>query len=168
MNVKKIHQALVILTALIFALSFLFRREYWIALSAIAMGVCWLLTEKYKIGLLFNLFFVGFCWLAGRGSIDGLPAPLMLFGLCTDLAAWDLSRFLARTSECKVINPDPALVKKHLRKLGGSIVIGYILALIPTFIKLRVNFMVVIVVSLLILFFLGRSMIILRSQKTGE
>lgn len=168
MSIKKIHLALVVLTSLIFALANLYLRQYWIAVFALVIGACWLLVEKYSIELIFNLFFVGFIWLAARGSINDLPIPLMLFGLCTNLAAWDLSRFQARIREFKVQNPHPRLVTKHLQKLLITICLGYVLALIPTFISLSMNFVVVVVLSLLILFALRQSVITLRNDKSDD
>jgi hypothetical protein len=117
MNIKKIQLALVIIITLLFSTAFLYLREYWIALFALAIGVSWLLVEKYKIEFLFNLYFTGFIWLAARGCINDLPIPLMLFGLCVNLAAWDLTRFLARIRQCNMQYPEPGLVKKHYAQL---------------------------------------------------
>lgn len=168
MSIKNIQLALVILTSLVFSLAHLFLREYWIALFALSLGACWLLVEKYKVELLFNLVFVGFIWLAVRGCLNELRIPLMLLGLCTNLAAWDLSRFQTRIRQYAVQNPEPKLVKKHLRILTITLCLGYILAIIPTLIKLPMNFVVVMVLSLLILFALRKSVITLRNEKAGD
>lgn len=168
MNIKKIQPALVIIITFLFSMAFLFLREYWIALFALAIGVSWLLVEKYKIEFLFNLYFTGFIWLAARGCISDLPIPLMLLGVCVNLAAWDLSRFLARIRQCQMQDPEPGLVKKHMRKLIITLCVGYILALLPITVRLSMNFMLVIVISLLIFFTLRQSLVSLRGEKGSK
>jgi hypothetical protein len=168
MNTKRIEIALIVLTILIFSLSHLFTEKYWLAIASLVIGVLWVLAEIYKMSLLPHLFFVGFVGLAVIGSQNGLPAPLMLLGLCTDLAAWDLSRFQARLREFSQRNPDAELVKKHLGKLSGTICIGYILALLPLFIRFSMNFILVIGLTLLLLFALRKSILALRTERTTK
>ncbi|MBN1536465.1 MAG: hypothetical protein JW908_07020 [Anaerolineales bacterium] len=165
MNTTKIHTTLVVLASLVYALPYLFLREYWITLFALAIGVCWLLVEKYKIEVFFNLFFIGFVWLAVHGCLSGLPLPLMLLGVCINLAAWDLTRFQDRLRKIKIQNPEPRLVKGHLQNLLLTLCLGYILALIPTMIQLSMNLVVMIILALFLLFTLRKSVITLRSDK---
>jgi hypothetical protein len=166
MSAKKIHIPLIILTALIFSLSHLFIQKYWIVLISLIMGILWILVEIYKLSFLPYIFFVGFIGLAIYGSQHGLPAPLMLFGLCADLAVWDLSRFQARIRGFTTQSPGAEFTKKHLVKLTLTICLGYILALIPLYIQFSINFGMVIVLTLLILFALRKSMLALRNEKT--
>jgi hypothetical protein len=165
MTPKRIPIALIVLTTLIFSLSHILSGKYWIGLASCVIGVLWVLAEIYKMALLPHLFFASFIGFAAVGSQNGLPVPLMLFGVCTDLAAWDLSRFQTRIREFTKRNPGAEIIKKHLVKLTATIGIGYILACLPLFIRFSMSFIIVVVLTLLTILVLRQSILIIWNEK---
>ncbi len=168
MTPKRTLIALIILTTLIFSLSHIFTEKYGVGIASFVIGVLWVLAEIYKMSFLPHLFFAGFIGCAVIGSQNGLPVPLMLLGLCTDLAAWDLSRFSARMREFTKRNPDAGLIKKHLGKLTITLCLGYVLAVLPLFFRFSLSFVAVIGISLLLLYTLRKSILALRNEKTAN
>lgn len=160
----KVLYSLIILTSALLAVLNIASQEYLLAGIAILVGMAWLFLLVRKQEPPHSLFFVVFLGLTVLGNLRNVSAPLMVLTLSTNLAAWDLSRFLARISHEDESAAKTSLESNHLQKLAIPLVIGFFVALIPTFIHFSLNFVVFLTVLLLLMLILRRSILSLRKE----
>ncbi len=168
MRTNKALWGLIIVTAGTFSVANVFTQQYLVAGLSSAIGVGWLILEvrqRNPLNLLFLLFFLG---LAVLGSLGRIPAPFTLFGLSTDLAAWDLSRFQARLGAEEDSEAKTLLETKHLQRLAAVISSGFLIALLPTFTNISLGFVAVFFIVLLTLLTLRQSLLYLRDASQSD
>lgn len=71
----------------------------------------------------------------GSALLAGLnhePSPLLLLGVVTDLAAWDLSRFRSRLKPFAGQDVSPDLYQKHLTQLAVPLPLDFVAFLVLT------------------------------------
>jgi hypothetical protein len=160
----KIVYGLIILTSAILAVANIALQAYLIAVLAIISGAIWLLLQVKTKEAPHSLFFVVFLGLTLLGSLRNLPIPFMLLALTLDLAAWDLSRFQTRINSEEQSASKTALELKHAQKLAITVSIGFVIALLPTYVHLSLNFVVFLLVLLLLMLILRKSILYLRKE----
>ena len=163
---KKSLIGLIVITAAVFALIYVTAQMAAPAAVAVGLGVIWLLLEVQDRAFAL-VFFLAFAALAILGSLYQASPLLVLLGLSTDLAAWDLSRFRARIAGAVEDEAAALLEIKHLRKLAVTAGAGFLLALPALFIQLSINFVVLLLLVLLTIIALRRSMLALRGSDRG-
>lgn len=164
---KNVLLALIVITSVVFAIVYTSAQMYAVAAVAVALGAVWLLLEaqtEYRVAVVFFLAFVA---LAVLGTLYQSSAVLILFGLTTDLAAWDLSRFRRRIAGVAEADAAALLATNHLRKLAITAAAGFLIALLPLLIELSINFVVLLLFVLLTIIALRRSMFALRGSDRG-
>src|SRR5215813_9343629 len=149
MTVNRVLWALIIVTTATFSELNVIYGQYTTAITSFAFGVVWLRLEVKQWSHLNVLFFLFFLGRAIQGSLNNAPIPIILLGLSTDLAAWDLSRFRARLIDETDGEVKTLLGTKHLQRLAPLICAGFLIALLPTIIKTSFDFVVVFLVMLL-------------------
>jgi hypothetical protein len=160
---RRILFALIGGTTLVFSLSFLISKQYPIAVFSLALGLGWLLLEAIGRPRVSSFFFVCLIGIAAVASLIRLPSIIVLLGLSMDLAAWDLSRFLARTRRPK--SPTiPELDRRHLAKLSATLCAGYALASLPLLFKVSIDFVTLSFAVLLAVIALRESILRHRSE----
>ena len=160
----KVLYGLIILTSALLTVANIILQEYLIASVAITSGVIWLLLQMKQKEPPYTVFFILFLGLAVLGSFRNIALPFMLLALSSDLAAWDLSRFQARISHEEESNSKTLLEVKHLQKLAVTLSVGFLMALLPTFIHISLNFVVFLFILLLLMLTLRRSVLYLRKE----
>ena len=154
MTTRRVLLGLIVLMTVLLALPWAFVEDYLAAVLALGLGAIWLIPEINDQQGVPSFFFVAFLGLAVWGNLRGLPTSIMLAGLCLDLAAWDLSRFRARIANH--LDPDTNLEAEHLQKLTITVGAGFVVALIPTLLRLSVNlnfgiFCLIVLVAMIML-----------------
>jgi hypothetical protein len=135
-----------------------------IALATSLLGAVWLFLE-FKQRRTFPSLFMA--WLIGSALLAGMnhePSPLILLAVVTDLAAWDLSRFLSRLRPFAAQDVSPDLYTKHLYRLAVPLCAGFGLALVPMLIRLPVSFVAFLVLTLLAVIMFRKTVLGLRSD----
>jgi hypothetical protein len=166
MSAKKILVGLIAATTVIFSGLFLVSREFGLAVCSLAIGAIWLFQATRTIESSGSLFFLAFLGLAIWGSLRDLPGPAMLLAFSTNLAAWDLARFMDRTRAINGTgNIDSVMESRHLQRLGVTVSVGFVIALLPLMVNLSVNFVGLACVALLAMFMLRQAVIYLRSER---
>ncbi len=162
MTIPKALLVLIVLMIILFPAAYVVSQDYLAAILALGLGTLWLVLEINGQPNSSSLFFVCFLGFAMWGSLRGLPIPVLLVGLSLDLAAWDLSRFRARTADD---DPDTDLEAAHLQKLAVTIGAGFSLALLSTLIRLSIslNFVIFCVIVLLTVIVLRKAALSLRN-----
>ncbi len=160
MRTKHVLLALIGLLAIVFPAAFTIAQDYLLAAFTFGTAAVWFILEINEQRGIPSLFFVVFLGCAVFGSLRGLPFSVMLAGLCIGLAAWDLSRFRARIAN----RAHPGLEAAHLQKLVIPLGAGFVIALVPTLIRLPIhlNFVIFCVFVLLALIALRISALSLR------
>jgi hypothetical protein len=161
---KKVLLGLVVVTATAFGFIYVLSQVYLLATFAIGLGLIWLIVEVEGKNSLSSGFFLSFLALAIVGSLSNAPILIVLLGLSTDLAAWDLSRFQARIADEIESDTTVILQTKHLQKLAVTVWVGFFIALLPVFIHLSIGFVVFGPVVVLAVIALRRSMLYFRTD----
>ena len=160
----KVLYGLIVLTSALLTVAYIVLQEYLIAGMAIALGAIWLLLQMKTKEPPHSFFFVVFLGLTLLGSLRNISVAFMLLALSSDLAAWDLSRFQARISQEEESASKTLLELKHLQKLAITLSIGFLLALLPTFIHISLNFVVFLFILFLLMLTLRKSILYLRKE----
>lgn len=105
-----------------------------------------------------------FVGLAVVGGLNHPPSLLILIGVVADLAAWDLSRFLARLKPFTDKPLAPDLYRKHLIRLSITLGVGFSLAVLPLLITLPLDFVAFAGLTLLAMIALRRSILALQKK----
>jgi asparagine N-glycosylation enzyme membrane subunit Stt3 len=166
--IKNILLALIIATTALLSLLYFSVGLYPTAGFSLIAGVAWLALEIRQKESLPTVFFLLFLALVVLGALNHLPLPLMLAGLCANLAAWDLSRFAARIREGVEDEPKRILESKHIQKLLITTGAGFAVALPPAFASLSLNFLTLVVVMLVVMLMLRASLLYLRQDDNSE
>ncbi len=158
MNSKHIVRGLVIAVTILFSMIYAALGNYVLTLVAFGLGGLWLTLDARIEGSEGTLFFLAFVALAMIATFYGTLGPLPVFGLSINLAAWDMSRFVARLTDEK----DPALravlETRHQVILMVVISLGFLIALLPFLFQLAIPFVIVCGMVLLTLLMLQQSM----------
>ena len=160
----KILYGLIILTSVLLAVASIVLQAYLFAGVAIISGVIWLLLQIKEQEPPHSFFFVLFLGLTILGSLRHISIPFMLLALSSNLAAWDLARFLARISLEEESASKTLMETKHLQKLAFTLAIGFLVALLPTFIHISLNFVVFLFLLFLLILTLRKSVLYLRKE----
>jgi hypothetical protein len=135
-----------------------------IALGTFLLGAVWLFLEikqRRSFPSWFMALLIGSALLA---SVNHEPSPLIVLAVVTDLAAWDLSRFLSRLRPFAAQDISPALYQKHLYRLAIPLCAGFGLALVPMLVRLPLGFVAFAVLTLLAVIALRRSILALQKK----
>ncbi len=164
---QRILWGLIVVTAAVLALIYAALEAYGLAALAVGLGAAWLVLDVRMAFRFDSAFFLAFVALAILGSLLGASAPLVLLGVSTDLAAWDIARFRARIAGEAEGEAAALLETKHLRKLAVTAGVGFVIALLPVLIQISINFVALLLIILLIMILLRRSMLSLRPNRDG-
>ena len=110
-------------------------------------------------------FFILFVVLIMYGAVEGIALPWLAVLLVLTLAAWNLGRFEYQLSQFKVIHNQRQMENHRLKQLGLTLAAGFFLAILPSFLRLELPFVVVIVGVLGFVFLLGAGMSALAPRK---
>jgi hypothetical protein len=166
---KRVLWSLIVVTTAVFGLVYAVLQQPLLAASIVGLGLIWLGLEVKGENPLAPVFFLSFLALAIVGSLNGASILIILLGLSTDLAAWDLSRFQARIADEIESGTAARLEEKHLRKLIITAGAGFFIALPPVFIHLTIGFVVFGLVIVLTMSTLRRSVLYFRGDhKSGD
>ena len=162
MMIKHALLGVVLATAAIFSVASVSTGDLLAAGVSAALGVIWLLQELGGESPFSSLYFVAYVGLAAFASLNHASLPLLLLGLCADLAAWDLSRFRQRLKDEADSDEKTFLETNHLQKLAAVSAVGFVIALVPLLVQISLNFVILLVIMLLLLILLRQSILSLR------
>jgi hypothetical protein len=153
---------------LIFSGAYVATQAYRTAALVLVLGSLWFILEYNQEQDLATVFLLCFVGIAIWASLNDLPAPVLLFGLSSSLAAWDLSRFRSRAAQGGQGDTPPSLETQHLRKLANTAVVGFLLALLPLLVSLPVNFLMLAVLVFLTIVVLRNVIVQIRPEDQNE
>jgi hypothetical protein len=162
----KVLFGLIIVTSSVFSFVYAASQAYLFAAFAFGLGVFWLVMEAKNEPAFSTIFFLAFVALAILRSVDQAPVIMLLLGFTANLAAWDWSRFRARIADETRLEVVALLETRHLQKLAVTAFAGFVIALLPVFIQISINFVVVLLLILLTMIALRRSMLLIRGEPT--
>ncbi len=162
MTLQRVQCGLVTVTAALFSIVNLVSGEYRVAVFSFACGAVWLLLERVGKRRSGTLFFVALAGVAILGVLSHHSIPIMVFGLSTNLAAWDLSRLLARVSLAPRNDRTAGLVQRHLRLLLVTVGAGLVLTLPAFVVRIPMNFVVFFVFVVSMMLVLRKALVYLR------
>ena len=105
-----------------------------------------------------TVFFILFVVMILYGAIEGIALPWVAALLVLNLAAWNLGRFEFQLSQFEVIHNQRQMEDHRLKQLGLTLAAGFFLAILPSFLRLNLPFVIVIAAVLGFVFLLGAVM----------
>lgn len=165
MITKRILSGLIAGLSLVYLFVYAASQNYLIAIFAVVIGLVWFRLQDEQEQLLHALFFVFFLALALLGTFTETPTLVLMLCVCVDLAAWDLARFRARVSRAGNDEPGSELEMRHLKRLFVPIGVGFVIAMLPSLIRIPANFVVFLVLILLVMLLLRASVFYLRQPQ---
>jgi hypothetical protein len=159
---KKVLLGFIVVTGTVFSFIYAASQAYLFAALAIGVGSVWFILEVKEEREFGTVFFLAFLALAILRSMYQAPVAMLLLGLSTDLAAWDLSRFRIRIASETEREAVALLETGHLRKLAVTACAGFFVALLPVFVQISVSFVALLLIILVTMIALRRSMFYLR------
>jgi hypothetical protein len=159
---------LIAVTTAIFTIGYIAVQGQLLAILSFLLGAGWLVLETNERQTAISFFFLMFLGLAVVGCLQEQPIPIMLLGLTTTLAAWDLSRFQTRIGNQAEGDARDALEKNHIQKLAVTLGIGFVIGLVPVFVTISINFVVIVCVVLLAMLVLRKSVLSLHAPSNAS
>lgn len=155
---------LIIVTAVLFSLTNFSIELNSAAVFSLILGAAWLILEIRQQKSVVTIFFLFYLGLAIVDATNHLPMLILLVGVCANLAAWDLSRFRARIGDQGEGEARARLESKHLQRLLITTGAGFLIALVPAFVSLSLNFTSLAALTLVTLLILRASLMYLRRE----
>lgn len=163
---RKALLGLIIVTSSVIALVHVVSQAYVFATLSVVLGVIWVVHEEIQAGKFSTVLFVALLMLAILKGTDQSLIVLVLLGVSTNLAAWDLSRFRARIADETRQEVIALLESRHLSRLALTIGAGFVVAMLPVFIQISINFVVLLLMILLLMIALRRSVLHMRGDSS--
>jgi hypothetical protein len=154
----------IILLAVVFVLSATFTLLAVLAnltvpfIASAVIAVLWLAMILRGKPDWHTVFFILFVVLILYWAIQGIALPWLAALLVLNLAAWNLGRFENQLSQFDVVHNQRQMENHHLKQLGLTLAAGFFLAILPTFLRLNLPFVIVIAAVLGFVFLLGAVM----------
>jgi len=141
----------------------------WVWVAAIMLvGLLWL-TEPWHAGswasTLGLLFFIA---LTAAGAIMNLPRFGLFANLTAVLVAWDLDQFSHYLGHVDDVRNETELIKSHGQRLGGVVLLGWLLGLVALRVQLTFHFILTLALSLLVIVSLGRAIRYARRENESQ
>lgn len=148
----------------------------------IALGLLWLVGQRYALQAFAGLGMLGFTIGALLGILYGAQNGWMLVGITAALVAWDLHHFIQhiRVSEQVETTPEDAgertgvedradvearaLERLHLQRLGIVSGLGLLLGALALTVRLTLGFGVIVALGLVAIYGLSRLVHYLRQE----
>jgi hypothetical protein len=122
---------------------------FWLVVPALILLVAsWVLASQRPIFWLSALSLVGSVVLAATGVAFDFSPILMVIASTATLVSWELIQFKHNTTKSTLAVHNSLLEKFHLRSLVSAASAGLVLALLATFINLRLPFGIVVLLVL--------------------
>jgi len=112
----------------------------------------WWITHRLERKIYSWLTLVIFVGIAACGIVSNASSYLMLAGVSTALACWELEDKIPNTMNSTISLNTKLYEKNHLKKLSIATASGFILAEAGLFLKLSLSFWAVFLVAILVLF----------------
>ena len=140
--------------------------EYpFISTLALAFGLGWALLFYFGKYFANTPAFIGFILIVMLGAFFELNFSVLLAVVCFDLAAWNLTKFWNRIQRYEQIENQRQLENHHLKQVFGVLAIGFILAILPHWINIKLSFFLIFLLSLLAFFLFGKGITALHREK---
>jgi len=129
----------------------------FLLLFSILLAAIWCATIVFGKPDLDLVFFVAFLALISIGIFNRMPFVWLTLTVCLDIAAWNLAEFNRRLQKYEHIHNARKLENQHLKQLGIPLGIGFALSILPSFVKMEISFlaMVILVIGAVVLVGLG-------------
>ena len=133
---------------------FLAGHPVWVFV-AIFLGIFWAFA---------HLSFLLFCITIVMGTFFDVAIIWLIMGVVSALVAWDISYWTTRKNRVGRIDREDIMVKQHLRRLGGVLVIGLGFSLLALNLHLTLTFGWILILGFVMILALSRVVSYLRDQ----
>lgn len=134
------------------------------AFALLLLGLCWWVGVYRHRPWLGNLCASGILLMVMVGSLSDLSPIGLLVGVLAVLAAWDMDHFRQRYHQAERVEAEDDLERRHLGRLALVLGIGGGVAGLALAVRLRLNFAVVVLLTLWVAIGLRRLVMRLRRQ----
>ncbi len=152
------------LCTLSFGVAFLVHGSLAFAVLNFSLGAFWAISHWREWSWGGLLSFGLFCLMIAFGVWRGVGVLWLLVGIAATIVAWDMARWIAQAKRAGRIIGGDKLIRHHLLRLGGVLVIGLGLSTLALNLKLAFTFGWALILGLLMILALSRVISFLREQ----
>ncbi len=142
---------------------FLAGHPVWVFV-AIFLGIFWAFAHLRDWAWANSLSFLLFCITIVMGTFFDVAIIWLIMGVVSALVAWDISYWTTRKNRVGRIDREDIMVKQHLRRLGGVLVIGLGFSLLALNLHLTLTFGWILILGFVMILALSRVVSYLRDQ----
>jgi hypothetical protein len=153
-----------ILAAFTFGLGYALNGLWGGAVLALAIGLLWLVGQRYGKGWVASVALIVFAGMAGVGLQLRWGTGWALFGMVAALSAWDLGHFAQRLRFAGQVEDVCGLERQHLRRLLIVDGLGLLFASIALVIRVELGFGLALALGLLAVVGLSQALRFLRRE----
>ncbi len=165
MRIKWFALIAIAFTALPLAISGVFFEYPLISALALITGLAWGMLFYFEKHFVNTPAFIGFILIVMVSAFVQFNFAILLAVVCFDLAAWNLTKFWNWMRHYEQIENQRQLENHHLKQVFGVLIIGYILAILPHWIEIKLSFFLIFLLSLLTFFLFGKGIMALAKKK---
>ena len=129
-----------ILTAAVFTAAFLAHGFPALSLIPFLITLFWALAEHRHWYWATTPAWIGLVLLLLLANSLKIHWVYLLLGILTGLTAWDISRWMRLTGRAQRLEDESAIVRTHLRRLGGVLLFGFLLSLLGINLQVKISF----------------------------
>lgn len=127
-----------------------------ISYLSIVLGGFWVIAQWRRWGGASNLIFAVNAILFGFAALSPLPLVWLSISLTGMVLAWDIGRWMQIMENAPHISNGTQLIRNHLIRLGGVLVIGLSLSLLAMNLDFSLSFEWVLILVFMMVFLLSR------------
>ncbi len=139
-------------------------RQEW-ALAIVLVSSLWLTAPLHGLHQVSTLALSSFVALAVVGVLLELPTLWLLCGVVAALLAWDLNYFCDYLDDVAKVRNSAELARAHLKRLGITAGLGWLLGALALAVRLRFNFAGTLVLGLLLVLSLGLALRRMKQER---
>ena len=168
MRIKTIIIVLLSLMTVLLTTSAAWMRQWLLMGIGFGLGAAWLSLFLLRVRGLNNWLLVAAAIVCGLYVIATIPLPPVSAALCLAVAAWNLAAFYHQRGQFSMVVNLREQENIRLKRLAGTLGVGYALSLAPVIIAVQVRFIILAILALAAIILLGQSLMILRPIKRPD
>lgn len=148
---KRIFLFFTVLTSILMGAGFGMAGQWFVDILILVLLSFMLLADKFNWGWAFSIFLLSNAIIAALGIGIGAPTSLMILGITTALASWELSNTEKNYKKIYSHSLSKVFEKNRFLWLGISLGSGLLIAEVSQFIQFRLPFFVIYLITIIIM-----------------
>ena len=165
MRTKIMSLACAFLSAVVMAWSY-FRFGYlFIMLGILIVPIIWAVNLRLGVQWIPSSLLFVICIVSSVGLFLDMPVLWMLLSWLVSFIAWDLNHFSYRMERAQSVDGADQIERHHILWVLSALSLGFLVAVITLNIKVALNFWVIVVLSILLVWGIGQGIRMVKASR---